>query len=145
MLQALYDDLYHLPIMKKNTGKIIDRFANGRHSGLELMRNGKGHIIVKIIEYFPYAGFTKTIMKKTTANASISSLFASGDELVEKLSPFDNYIQIIEGTVEVVINDKKYKLRLGEGIVIPAHASHRFKANEQFKMISTTIKGCYED
>ena len=61
------------------------------------------------------------------------------------MSRFDTYIQIVEGTVDVVINDKNYKLRLGEGIVIPAHASHRFKANEQFKIISTTIKGGYED
>jgi quercetin dioxygenase-like cupin family protein len=58
--------------------------------------------------------------------------------------PFDNYIQIIDGSAEVIISDKVYKLRLGEGIVIPAHAVHRFNANEQFKMISTVIKSGYE-
>ena len=142
MLQALYDDLYLLPIMKKNTGEL----AKGRHSGLELMKSTKGHILVKIIEYVPHTGVTKTIIKKTTSNTtSISSLFDAGEELIEKMSPFDNYIQVIEGTVEVGINDKKYKLRLGEGIVIPAHTSHRFKAHEQFKMISTVIKGGHED
>ncbi len=141
MLQALYDDLYLLPIMKKNTGEL----AKGRHSGLELMKSTKGHILVKIIEYVPHTGVTKTIIKKTTSNTSISSLFNAGEELIEKMSPFDNYIQVIEGTVEVGINDKKYKLRLGEGIVIPAHTSHRFKASEQFKMISTVIKGGHED
>ena len=142
MLQALYDDLYLLPIMKKNTG---EKVAKGRHSGLELMKNAKGHILVKIIEYVPRTGVTKTIIKKTTSNTSVSSLFEAGEEFVEKMSPFDNYIQIVEGTVEVGINDKKYKLRLGEGIVIPAHTSHRFKANGQFKMISTVIKGGHED
>ena len=142
MLQALYDDLYLPPIMKSNTVNV--NVAKGRHSGLELMKNAKGHIIVKIIEYVPHTGVTKTIIKKTTRNTSISSLFDAGEELVEKMSPFDNYIQIVEGTVEVRINDKKYKLRLGEGIVIPAYTSHRFQADEQFKMISTTIKGGYE-
>ena len=53
MLQALYDDLYLLPIMKKNTPNVNDRAAKGRHSGLELMKNAKGHILVKIIEYVP--------------------------------------------------------------------------------------------
>jgi len=71
--------------------------------------------------------------------------FIAGEELEEKISPFDNYIQIIDGTAEVGINDKNYKLRLGEGIIIPAHTSHRFNANEQFKMISTIIKSGYED
>ena len=41
--------------------------------------------------------------------------------------------------------EKNYLLRTGDGIVIPAHASHCFNANEQFKMISTVIKSGYED
>src|SRR5215204_5281004 len=131
--------------MTKNISNINDRARKSRHSGLELMKSAKGLILVKIIEYAPNTGVTKTIIKKTTSNTSISSLFDAGEELVEKMSPFDNYIQIIEGTVEVGINDRNYKLRLGEGIVIPAHTSHRFKAHEQFKMISTVIKVGHED
>jgi len=141
MLQALYDDLCLLPIMKKNTNEL----AKGRQSGLELMKSTKGHILVKIIEYVPHTGVTKTIIKKTASNTSISSLFNAGEEFIEKMSLFDNYIQLIEGTVEVGINDRKYKLRLGEGIVIPAHTLHRFNASEQFKMISTVIKTLPED
>jgi len=102
------------------------------------------HIIIEIIEYVPNSVVSKTIIKKTTGNITVSS-FDEGEELAEKISPFDNYIQIIDGSAEVVINDKTYKLRLGEGIVIPAHASHCFNANEQFKMISTVIKSGYED
>ena len=63
---------------------------------------------------------SKTIIKKTTGNVTVSS-FASGEELAEKTSPFDNYIQIIDGTAELIINEKTYTLKLGEGIVIPAH------------------------
>jgi len=102
------------------------------------------HIIVAIIEYIPNAVLTKTIIKKTTGNITVTSLDA-GEELTEKTSPFDTFIQIIDGTAQVVINEKKYKLRLGEGIIIPAHAAHCFNATEQFKMISTTIKSGYED
>jgi mannose-6-phosphate isomerase-like protein (cupin superfamily) len=46
---------------------------------------------------------------------------------------------------EVVINEKNYLLRTGDGIVIPAHAPHCFNANVQFKMISTVIKSGYEE
>ena len=38
-----------------------------------------------------------------------------------------------------------FQLLLGQGIIIPAHASHRFNANEKFKMIATVIKSGYED
>jgi quercetin dioxygenase-like cupin family protein len=102
------------------------------------------HIIVEILEYVPNSVLIKTIIKKTTGNITVSSLDA-GEELTEKTLPFDSFIQIIDGTAEVIINDKKYKLRLGEGIIIPAHSAHCFNANEQFKMISTIIKSGYED
>lgn len=107
------------------------------------IEKSKVHIIVEIIQYIPNAVVSKTIIKKTTGNITVSS-FDAGEELGEKISPFDNYIQIIDGTAEVTIDEKKFKLKLGEGIVIPAHSKHGFNANEQFKMISTIIKSGYE-
>lgn len=104
----------------------------------------KSHVIVKIIEYIPNAVLSKTIIKKLTGNVTLSS-FDTGEEVAEKASPFDNYIQIIDGSAEIIINYKKFKLKIGEGIVIPAHSIHSFNANEKFKMISTVIKSGYED
>ncbi|SIT30366.1 hypothetical protein SAMN05421788_109206 [Filimonas lacunae] len=101
------------------------------------------HIVVEIIEYVPNSILIKTIIKKTTGNVTITSMDA-GEELAEKTVPFDTFIQIIDGKAQLIINDKKYNLRLGEGIVIPAHAAHCFNATEQFKMISTIIKSGYE-
>lgn len=111
---------------------------NGSSSIVELEKS-RVHIIVEIIEYVPNAVVSKTIIKKTTGNITISS-FDTGEELAEKSSPYDTYIQIVDGCAEVVISDKKYHLRLGEGIVIPAKVTHCFNATEQFKMISTVIK-----
>ena len=108
------------------------------------MEKSDAHIIVEIIEYVHKAVVSKTIIKKTTGNITVSS-FDVGEELAEKTSPFDNYIQIIDGAADLTINEKLYKLKLGDGIIIPAHAVHCFNANEQFKMISTIIKSGYED
>lgn len=105
---------------------------------------GKVHIIVEIIAYLPNAVVSKTIIKKITGNITATS-FDAGEELAEKTSPFDNYIQIIDGTATVTIDKEIFKLTKGQGIIIPAHASHIFNANEQFKMISTVIKSGYEE
>jgi quercetin dioxygenase-like cupin family protein len=132
--------------MKKDESSLIDLTDKSNHtdkSNQELEKS-KVHIIVEIIEYVPNAVLSKTIIKKTTGNVTVSS-FDAGEELAEKTSPFDNYIQIIDGAAEVTINKKIYKLKLGEGIIIPAHSTHCFNANEQFKMISTVIKSGYED
>ena len=104
----------------------------------------KIHIIIELIEYVPNAVVSKTILKKSSGNITVSS-FDTGEELAEKISPFDNYIQIIDGAAEVTIDKMKYQLKAGDGMVIPAHAAHYFNANVQFKMISTVIKSGYED
>ncbi|MFN3490075.1 MAG: cupin domain-containing protein [Emticicia sp.] len=108
------------------------------------LEKSKAHIIVEIIEYMPNSVVSKTIIRKITGNITASS-FDAGEELAEKISPFDNYVQIIDGKAEVTVNAKVFRLTKGEGLIIPAHASHIFNANEQFKMISTVIKSGYED
>jgi quercetin dioxygenase-like cupin family protein len=85
----------------------------------------------------------KTIIKKTTGNVTAVS-FDSGENLTEKISPFDIFIQIIEGRAEILIDDSSQNLKTGEGIIIPAHSRNTIKANERFKMISTIIKSGYE-
>lgn len=108
------------------------------------LEKSKAHIIVEIIEYIPNAVVSKTIIKKSTGNITVSS-FDAGEELAEKISPYDIYAQIIDGTAELAINDTHYILKLGDGIIIPAHAKHHFNANVQFKMICTVIKSGYEE
>ena len=117
--------------------------GHNKYDGQELTKS-EPHIIVEILEYVPKAILTKTIIKKTTGNVAVTSMDA-GEELQEKTYPFDMFVQIIDGAAQLLIKARQYKLRLGEGIIIPAHAPHRFNANEQFKMISTVIKSGYEE
>ena len=128
---------------ENHTNKPNQNHINKPVENTELEKS-KAHIVVEIIEYVPNAVVSKTIIKKSTGNITVSS-FDAGEELAEKLSPFDNYIQIIDGTAELVMGGKKINLKLGDGIVIPAHTKHNFNANEQFKMLSTIIKSGYED
>jgi len=111
--------------------------------GDQEMAKGNAHIIIEIIEYMPNAVLSRTIIKKTTGNITAISM-AVGEELEERTIPFDTYVQIIDGTAELKIYDKRIFLKLGEGIIIPAHAKHSFTANERFKMITTVIKSGYE-
>ena len=117
--------------------------TNGKDNATELEKS-ISHIIVEIIEYLPNAVVSKTIIKKTTGNVTAMS-FAEGEELGLKTIPFDTFVQIIDGNAQIIIAEKIHNLKLGTGIVIPAHSPHCFNANERFKMISTTIKSGYEE
>jgi quercetin dioxygenase-like cupin family protein len=108
------------------------------------IEKSKSHILIEIIEYVPNSVVSKTIIRKTTGNISVVAI-DTDESLAEKISPFDTFIQVIEGVAEVVIDEKPNMLRTGQGIIIPAHASNTVKANERFKMISTVIKSGYEE
>ena len=108
------------------------------------LKKSKAFIIVDILEYIPNSVVIKTIVKKTTGNVSAVS-FDSGEALTEKISPFDTFIQVIDGNAEIVIDDKSNLLDTGQSIIIPAHSRNTIKANVRFKMLSTIIKSGYEE
>ena len=107
------------------------------------LEKSKAHIIVEIIEYMANSVVIKTIIKKSTGNISVMS-FDSGEGLTEKTSPFDTFVQILEGKAEIVIDEESNLLESGQGIIIPAHSPNFIKPNGRFKMISTIIKSGYE-
>jgi quercetin dioxygenase-like cupin family protein len=103
----------------------------------------KIHTLTQVVDYVPDTVVTRTMIKQLTGAISISS-FTSGQERLEKILPFDTYIQILDGVAEIIISGKVYLVKCGDGIIVPAHAHHRIKSNHQFKMISTIIKSGYE-
>ncbi|HBG71599.1 MAG: cupin [Bacteroidetes bacterium GWF2_43_63] len=107
------------------------------------IEKSKAHITVEIIEYIPNSVVIKTILKKSTGNISVMS-FDSGEGLTEKISPFDTFVQIIEGKAVIVINGVSNSMKTGDSIVIPAHESNLIQPNGRFKMIQTVIKSSYE-
>ncbi len=129
-------------VKNENGHKVVIERSTGEdfNEGIE---KAVGQIIVELIEYVPNSVLSKTIMKKTTGNVTVVS-FDTGEALTEKISPFDTYIQIIEGKAEIIIGKMSNLLGCGQGIVIPAHSSHIVKANGRFKMTQTVIKSGYE-
>jgi quercetin dioxygenase-like cupin family protein len=107
------------------------------------VEKAKAFITVEIIEYIPKSVVIKTILKKSTGNISVMSV-DSGEGLTERTTPFDTFVQIIDGQAEIVIAGKSNVMVTGQSIVIPAHSSSLIKPNGRFKMIQTVIKSGYE-
>jgi quercetin dioxygenase-like cupin family protein len=131
-----------LEIIKTTIKSIIMKDQDKKADSSELEKS-KAHIIVEIIEYMTNSVVIKTIIKKSTGNISVMS-FDSGEGLTEKTSPFDTFVQILEGKAEIVIDKESNLLESGQGIIIPAHSPNFIKPNGRFKMISTIIKSGYE-
>lgn len=91
-----------------------------------------------------YTIIIKTIVRKVTGNIHVFA-FDAGEILNVKISPFDNFKQVIDGKAEIIIDDKSFFLENGEAIITPAHSRSTLKATNRFKMISTIIKSGYEE
>ncbi len=102
------------------------------------------HELADTVDYIPGSVVMKAILKKKTGTVTVLS-FDTGEALLSKTSPFDNFIQIIDGEAEIIINEKSSTIETGQVIIIPAHARNIVKANKRFKMLSTIIKSGYED
>ena len=107
------------------------------------LEKSKAVITVEIVEYVPNSVVIKTIMRKTTGNVSVMSV-DSGEGLTERTTPFDTYVQVIDGKADIVIIGVSHVLETGQSIVIPAHAPNSIRPNGRFKLVMTVIKSGYE-
>lgn len=99
--------------------------------------------VTGINDYVANGVVLKSILSKTTGNVNAISV-DKDEQLTEKLSRFDHFIQIVEGTAEILIDGQSYILNSGQCIIIPANSKNTIRANEKFKMLSTIIKSGYE-
>jgi quercetin dioxygenase-like cupin family protein len=111
--------------------------------GTEELVKSKLHITVSIIEYMDDAVVIKTILKKTTGSVSVMS-FDKGQGMPVHSSPFDTFVQVIDGVAEIIINGESFVIKTGGSIVVPAHAHSSVRQNGRFKLIETVIKSGYE-
>jgi quercetin dioxygenase-like cupin family protein len=111
--------------------------------GAAEIEKSKSHITVSIIEYMNDAVVIKTILKKTTGSVSVMS-FDKGQGLPVHSSPFDTFVQVIDGTAEIIINGESFEIKAGSSIVVPAHTHSSVRQNGRFKLIETVIKSGYE-
>jgi len=106
----------------------------------------KGHVfsLADIVNYVPNSVISHTILRKATGTVNVVSV-DSGKELIERTSPFDTFILLIEGKAEVMIETKSFPLDAGQAIIIPAHTRNSIVGIVRSKIMSTIIKSGYEE
>jgi quercetin dioxygenase-like cupin family protein len=91
------------------------------------------------IEYQNDAIISKVIIKKETGNITMFA-FDKGQELSEHTAPFDAFVLILDGKVDIKIDGESNEMTSGESIIMPANIPHSVKAIEKFKMMLVMIK-----
>lgn len=83
---------------------------------------------------------SKVLMKNDAGNVTLFA-FAGGQELSEHTAPFDAMVLCLEGRATVTVGGEPTVLDAGEAKVMPANIPHAVRAESDFKMLLTMLKG----
>ena len=93
-----------------------------------------------LVTYAEGAVVSRTIKKSEKGTLTVFA-FDAGEELSTHSAPFDAYVQILDGEVEITVGDKIVLPAVGDFIMMPADIPHGLRAVTQFKMLLIMIRG----
>jgi quercetin dioxygenase-like cupin family protein len=84
-------------------------------------------------------------VSRTLARAPGGSLtlfaFDAGQELSEHTAPFDAFVTVLDGKVELTIGGERVAAAAGETVLMPAGVPHAVRADGPFKMLLAMVRG----
>jgi len=95
--------------------------------------------IVDLVDYQTGSIVSKTLIDKDSGSVTLFA-FDKEQKLSEHVTPFDALVHILDGNAEISISGKRFLLKQGYMIIMPANKPHAVRAVEKFKMMLTMIK-----
>ena len=103
------------------------------------IEKAKAHNLQNAVGYMDKSVVSKQVIKAPVGNITLFA-FDEGEGLSEHSAPFDAFVQILEGTAEIIIGGISNTVSEGEFIIMPANISHALKAVKKFKMMLVMIR-----
>jgi quercetin dioxygenase-like cupin family protein len=95
--------------------------------------------LASLVDYQTAAVVSRSIVKTEMGSITLFA-FDEGQELSEHTSPFDAFVQVLEGRVEIGVAGRAHTVESGGALLLPAGAGHWLKAAGKFKMLLTMIR-----
>lgn len=99
----------------------------------------------QIINFATFVNYSEgSIVSKTLFDKPAGSLtlfaIAEGQGISEHKSPYDATVQVLEGEGSFQVGPNTYKVKAGEGLVMPAMIPHAVLPGSGFKMLLIMIR-----
>jgi quercetin dioxygenase-like cupin family protein len=95
--------------------------------------------LAALVAYQDGGVVSRALVTKPSGTLTVFA-FDAGQALSEHTAPFDAIVQVLDGTVELVIGGKRVPARAGQTVLMPAHVPHAVNATSRFKMLLTMIR-----
>jgi quercetin dioxygenase-like cupin family protein len=110
---------------------------NKKHSGQ--LEPAVAYNMADLLDYAPGAVVSRTIAKNKAGTVTLFS-FDAGQELSEHATPYDAFVQVLDGRVRLTIGGQEVVAVAGEIVLMPAGVPHAVYADERFKMALIMIR-----
>jgi len=101
--------------------------------GAEVVRLGD------LVNYQDGAVVSRTLIKRQTGTVTAFA-FDTGQGLSEHTAAFDALVQVIEGSAEITVAARPFRIEGGQAILLPANQPHGLTAITRFKMLLTMVR-----
>ncbi len=92
-----------------------------------------------LVTYQEGAVVSRTLIKKKACTVTLFA-FDAGQSLSEHTAPFDAIVQVLDGTVELIIGGKQVETTAGQTVLMPANVPHAVHAKGRFKMLLSMVR-----
>jgi quercetin dioxygenase-like cupin family protein len=96
--------------------------------------------VAGLVAYGADAIVSRTLVKSPAGTITLFA-FDAGQELSEHTAPFDAFVQVIDGRGCFTVDGRAHDLETGDALLMPADIPHAVRADEQFKMVLTMLRG----
>jgi quercetin dioxygenase-like cupin family protein len=95
--------------------------------------------LVDLVTYQDGAVVSREIANTSGGTVTVFA-FAEGQGLSEHTAPFDAFVYVLDGNVQITISGRRHSLGEGEMIIMPAAEPHALNAVTRFKMLLVLIR-----
>lgn len=106
---------------------------------MESAKKTQVHSLNDMLSVQTGAVVSRTLINEKTGTITLFA-FDQGEGLSEHSAPYDAYVQIIDGEMDVTIGGEPFHLLPGEMIIMPADVPHALKASQPAKMLLVMIR-----
>jgi quercetin dioxygenase-like cupin family protein len=96
--------------------------------------------LADLLEYVAGSVVSRTLARTSGGTVTLFA-FDEGQELSEHTSPFDAFVQVLDGSVDLTIGGEQVRASAGEIVLMPAQVPHGLRAAGRFKMLLTLVRG----
>ena len=103
------------------------------------MKELKVEKISDLLQVQTGAVVSRTLINQKTGTITLFA-FDTNEGLSEHTAPYDAFVEVVSGELEISISSQPYQLHTGEMIIMPANEPHALVAKSPVKLLLVMIR-----